>query len=113
MLPFLLGDNMNCPCNFPMRFRATSVTTTGGATTITIPAEPTFSPGEIIDIQLYTAIPDGTDGTTLSVTNGTINAFVMAANGNYYRPLPLRSRTILRVQYLDDPAHFQLLAIRR
>lgn len=104
---------MNCPCNFPVRFRATEVAVADGATTITIPAEPTFNAGEIIDIQLYTAIPDGTDGTTLSITNGTVTAFIMGANGNYYRPLPLRSRTILRVQYLNDPSHFQLLAIRR
>ena len=104
---------MNCPCNFPVRIRATSVATTGGTTTITIPADPTIGTGEVVDIQLFTAIPDGTDGTILSVTNGTITASIMGANGNYYRPLPLRSRTILRVQYLDDPSHFQLIGIRR
>lgn len=104
---------MSCCCNFPVRIRATSVTTTGGATTITIPASPVINAGDVLDIQLYTAIPDGTDGTTLSITNGTVTGFVMACNGNYYRPLPLRSRTILRVQYLDDPAHFQLIGVRR
>ena len=100
-------------CNFPKRIRATTVTTTGGATTITLPATPDIEPGDVIDVQLYTAIPAGTDGTTLSITNTTVTGFVMAFNGNYYRPLPLRSRTILRVQYLNDPAHFQLIAIRR
>ena len=104
---------MACCCNFPKRIRAASVAATGGATTITLPATPTINPGDVIDVQLYTAIPDGTDGTTLSITNGTVTGFVMAGNGNYYRPLPLRSRTILRVQFLDDPAHFQLIGIRR
>jgi hypothetical protein len=38
---------------------------------------------------------------------------IMICNGNYFRPLPLRSRTVLRVQYLDDPAHFQLISVKR
>lgn len=100
---------MNC---IP-RIRATSVATTAGATTITIPATPELIPGQMYDIGLFTAIPDGTDGSTISITNTTDTGFVMNAIGNYYRPLPLRSRTILRVIYLDDPAHFQLVGIRR
>lgn len=104
---------MACCCIYPKRYRATAVTTAAGATTVTIPASPEINPGDIIDVQLYTAIPDGTDGTTLTVTNGTQTGFVMACNGNYYRPLPLRSRTILRLQWLDDPAHWQFIAIRR
>jgi len=102
-----------CYCNFPTRIRATEVAVDAGATTITLPATPEINPGDVVDVQLYTAIPDGTDGTTLTIDNGTANGFVMSCNGNYYRPLPLRSRTILRVQYLDDPEHFQLIAIRR
>ena len=104
---------MECPCNFPTRIRATTVTTAAGATTITLPATPEINAGDVIDVLLHTAIPAGTDGTTLSITNATVTGFVMAVNGNYYRPLPLRSRTILRVQYLADPAHFQLIAVRR
>ena len=100
-------------CRYPTRFRATTVAVAAGVTTITIPATPDINPGDVIDVQLYTAIPDGTDGTQLTITNGTISEPVLAWNGNYYRPLPLRSRTILRVQYLDDPGHFQLIAIRR
>jgi len=100
---------MNC---IP-RIRATSVATTAGATTITIPATPELIPGQMYDIGLFTAIPDGTDGSTISITNTTDTGFVMNAIGNYFRPLPLRSRTILRVIYLDDPEHFQLVGIRR
>jgi len=104
---------MACCCNFPRLFRATSIAVAAGATTITIPDTPELNPGDIIDIGLFTAVPDGTDGTTLSVTNGTVTAFVMGPNGNYFRPLPLTSRTILRVQYLGDPAHFQILGIKK
>jgi hypothetical protein len=35
----------------------------------------------------------------------------MNGNGNYYRPTPLTSRTVFLVQFLDDPAHFQILKI--
>lgn len=104
---------MQCMCNFPRLIRATTVATAAGATTITIPATAEIQPGDVIDIGLFTAIPDGTDGSTITITNGTVTGFVMKGNGNYFRPLPLRSRTILRVQYLDDPAHFQYLGIRR
>ena len=100
-------------CNCIPRIRATSVTTAAGATTITLPATPEILPGQIYDIALFTAIPDETDGSTLSITNATVTGFVMNAMGNYFRPLPLRSRTILRVMYLDDPAHFQLIGIKR
>jgi hypothetical protein len=104
---------MACNCKFPKLYRATSVAVATGATTITISATPELNAGDVIDIGLFTAIPDGTDGTTLSVTNGTVTAFVMAPNGNYFRPLPLTSRTILRVQYLGDPSHFQILGIKK
>ncbi len=104
---------MNCCCNFPKKIRATSVATAGGTTTITLPATPAIIAGDVIDILLSTAIPDGTDGTILSVTNGTVTGNIMICNGNYFRPLPLRSRTVLRVQYLDDPAHFQLISVKR
>lgn len=111
--PFFQENNMACPCNYPTRFRATEIAVAAGVTTITIPATPVINPGDIIDVLLYTAIPEGTDGTELIITNGTISEPVLAFNGNYYRPLPLRSRTILRMQYLDDPGHFQLIGIRR
>lgn len=104
---------MACCCNFPTLYRATSIAVADGATTITIPASPELNVGDVIDIGLFTAIPDGTDGSTVSITNGTVTAYVMAPSGNYFRPLPLRSRMILRVQYLGDPAHFQFLGIRR
>lgn len=103
---------MNC-CKCITKVRATSVTTTGGATTINIPTTVELVAGQIYEIGLFTSIPTGTDGSTLTITNGTTSAFIMNSCGNYYRPLPLRSRTILKVVYLDDPSHFQLLCIKR
>lgn len=102
-----------CCCNYPIPIRATTVANAAGATTITIPATPALVAGGIYDILLATAIPAGTDGSTVSITNGTETGFVMVGNGNYFRPLPLRSRTVLRVQWLSDPDHFQLISVRR
>ncbi len=102
---------MSC-CKCTTRTRATAVTNTSGATTITIPSTVTLTAGQVYEIGLFTAIPSGTDGSTVLISNGTGSAYLMNSCGNYFRPLPLRSRTILRVLYLDDPAHFQLLGIR-
>ena len=101
---------MICPC-IP-RYRAESVAVAGGVTTITLPATAEIANGDIIDVLLATAIPDGTDGTQISVTNGTVTGTVMKSNGNYARANPLTSRSVLLVQFFDDPAHFQILRPR-
>lgn len=93
------------------RFRAESVTVTGGVATITIPATPVINDGDIIDVLLATSIPAGTDGAQLVITNGTITTDVMNGNGNYLRFYPLTSRTVLRVQFLNDPTHFQIINV--
>lgn len=107
----------NCEPNIT-RFRATSVAVAGGIATITIPSAPDINEGDVIEVLLATPIPDGTDGAQLSITNGTITASVMNGNGNYLRFYPLTSRTVLQVQMLNDPLHFQIInvfgrAIRR
>ena len=99
---------MNCNVT---RFRATEVEVAAGVTTITIPASPEINPGDVFEVLLASPIPDGTDGTQVTITNGTVTGDLMNGNGNYFRPLPLTSRTIFLVQYLDDPAHFQSLRI--
>lgn len=103
---------MSCKCcpNIPM-IRASSVATAEGTTTITLPAAPAISPGDVVDILLATAIPSGTDGTQVSITNGTVTGSLLNGNGNYLRLDPLTSRTVLRVQYLGDPAHFQIIGV--
>lgn len=103
---------MACNC-YPPLIRATSIEVATGVTTVTIPTTPEIVSGGVYNILFATAIPDGTDGTQLSITNGTVTENVMQGNGNYFRPLPLRSRTIMTVQYFDDPAHFQIIKVRR
>lgn len=100
----------NCNPNIPV-IRATSVEVADGVVTITIPATPTIETGEVIDVLLATSIPDGTDGAELVITNGTITTPVMNGNGNYLRFYPLTSRTVLRVQFLNDPVHFQIINV--
>lgn len=102
---------MNCKCNLPL-VKATSITSSEGATLITVSSIQTFSTGGVYNILLSTPIPSGTDGTTLTITNGTTSGNVMKRNGNYFRPLPLRSRTVFTVQFFDDPTHFQIIKVR-
>lgn len=102
---------MACRC-YPPIIRASSIAVASGVTTITLPAAQTFEAGKVYNILLATTIPDGTDGTQLVVTNGTDSGNVMQGNGNYFRPLPLRSRTVLTMQYFGDPAHFQIIKVR-
>ena len=101
---------MICESYIP-KIRATTVAVAGGVTTITVPATPTITVGDVFDILLATPIPDGTDGTQISITNGTVTGSLMNGNGNYLRLFPLTSRTVLRVQYLADPAHFQIINV--
>lgn len=93
------------------RFRAESVSVATGVTTITLPTTAEISNGEVFDILLATAIPDGTDGTQISITNGTLTGNLLNGNGNYLRMFPLTSRTVIRCQMLDDPLHFQIIQI--
>lgn len=102
---------MNCKCNLPL-VKTSSIAISEGTTTITVPSTQQFSAGGVYNILLSTTIPSGTDGTILSVTNGTVSGNIMKRNGNYFRPLPLRSRTVLTVQYFDDPSHFQIIKVR-
>lgn len=103
---------MACECtpNIP-QIRASSVAVATGTTTITLPATPEINAGDVVDILLATAIPDGTDGTQIEITNGTVTGNLMNGNGNYLRPYPLTSRTVFQVQFLDDPSHFQILDV--
>ena len=98
---------MKC-CNFPM-IKASLVAVATGTTTITIPATVTPTAGAIYNVILSTPIPAGTDGTQIVITNGTVSGTVMNCIGNYYRAYPLTSRSVLRVQFFDAPAHFQIL----
>lgn len=102
---------MACRC-YPPLVRASSVAVASGVTTITLPATQTFEAGSVYNILLATTIPDGTDGTQVAVTNGTDSGTVMQGNGDYFRPLPLRSRTVLTLQCFADPAHFQIIRVR-
>ena len=103
---------MTCKCipNIP-KLKASSVAVASGVTTITVASSPEITAGEVADVILSTAVPDGTDGTQITVTNGTVSGSLMNGNGNYLRLYPLTSRTVLRVQYLDDPAHFQIIGV--
>lgn len=93
------------------RYNATSVTVTGGVTTIVIPNSPQIVAGDVFEVSLGTPIPDGTDGTQISIMNSGVTGTVMNGNGNYYRPSPITSKTVFLVQYLADPAHFQILKV--
>lgn len=102
---------MTCCKNYIPRIRASSVSASSGVTTITLPASPEINAGDVIDILLASAVPDGTDGNAISITNGTLTGDLMNGNGNYLRLPDLTSRTVIRAQYLSDPAHFQAINV--
>ena len=102
----------NCRCIYPQDVRAESVEVAEGVTTITLPADTVLNGGDVINIGLFTAIPDGTNGVPISITNGTTTGDLLVKNGNYFRPRPLMARTVFTVQYLSDPAHFVLLDVK-
>lgn len=92
---------------------AVSGTGSTAETTITVPTSFTPVAGGIYDILISAQVPAGTDGTILVVSNGTIEGEVyQQRNGNYARVRALGWRKVIRVQFLDDPAHYNLLCVR-
>jgi len=92
---------------------AVSGTGNTAITTITLPS--TFTPvaGVIYDVLISAQVPSETDGTIVAITNGTVTGnLYQPATGNYARSRALGWRKVLRVVFLDDPAHFNLLAVR-
>ena len=108
-----------CQCNNRIEVvvpESIAVTVTGtGATaiaTITLPS--TFIPveGGIYDISLAAAIPDGTSGAIVNITNGTATGDLLNRLGSNVRMGALNPQWILRVMYLSDPEHFNLISRR-
>ena len=92
---------------------AVSGTGSTAETTITVPSSFTPVAGGIYDILISAQVPAGTDGTILTITNGDIEASIyQQKNGNYARARALGWRKVIRVQFLDDPAHYNLLCVR-
>lgn len=92
-----------------------AVSGTGSTATTTISVPATFTPvaGGIYDVLINTQVPALTDGTIVAITNGTVAGSVyQRMSGNYARSRALGWRKVLRVQFLDDPAHYNLLAVR-
>ena len=99
---------MACNCrNCPNLITVSSITTTSGVTTITVPSETTFTDGKCYCLGLFFTIPAGTNGTQVNITNGTTTWVIFNRLANYWRPCcALKSRTLLKVKFLNDPAHF-------
>ena len=102
---------------FVQRVSATSIAVTGAGntaqTTITVPSTVNFTAGVTYDILLSAQIPAGTDGTIVVITNSTDEGELYQFGiGNYARARNLGSRKIIRVQFFDDPAHFNLVCVR-
>ena len=102
---------------YVQRVSAESIAVTGAGntaqTTITVPDTVTFAASVTYDILLSAQIPAGTDGTIVVITNGTDEGELYQIGiGNYARARNLGSRKIIRVQFFDDPAHFNLVCVR-
>lgn len=102
---------MNCQCNSRIEVVIpTSITTATGTTTITLPS--TFEPvnGGIYDISLAASIPDVTTGNVLVITNGTVSGNLLNRLGSNVRMGGLNPQWVLRVMYLEDPIHWNLIS---
>lgn len=102
---------------FTQRITAETIAVSGtgntAETTITVPETVNFAAGVTYDVLLNTQVPSGTDGTIVTITNGTIEGSILqCGTGNYCRARNLGSRKVLRVQFFDDPEHFNLLCVR-
>ena len=105
---------------FIPRVTAESIAVSGSGstaeTTITLPATFTPAGGCIYDILISAQVPAGTDGTIITLTNGAetpVEASIyQRGTGNYARARALGWRKVLRVQYFDDPSHYNLIAVR-
>lgn len=99
------------------RVTAESIAVSGAGntatTTITVPDTFTPAAGCVYDILLSAQVPVATDGTIIAISNATLTAELYQPNtGNYVRARGLGWRKVLRVVFFDDPAHFNLLAVR-
>lgn len=103
---------MACNCKCVQQVIPTSVTAAAGVVTITLPA--TFVPvsGCVYDISLEAAIPEGTNGAVITITNGTITGNLLNRLGSNVRMGPLNAQWILRTMFLADPNHYNLLSRR-
>lgn len=101
-----------CNCNRVQVVVPTTITQATDTTTITLPA--TFEPvaGGIYDIPLSAAIPDGTNGNIITITNGTITGNLLNRLGSNVRMGTLNAQWVLRVMYLEDPEHWNLISRR-
>jgi hypothetical protein len=87
----------------------TSITSSGGITTVTIPVGTTFTACKSYTLAINVVVPAGTNGTQINVTDGTTTYTIFNRCANYWRPCyGLRTRSCLRLKYLNDPAHFIL-----
>ena len=92
---------------------AVSGTGSTATTTITVPASFTPVAGGIYDILLTAQVPAGTDRTIVNITNGTVEGAVFKRFiGDYARARCLGCRQVIRVQFFDDPEHYNLLGVR-
>lgn len=95
----------NCK-NCPNMIIASSVTTSGGITTITIPSGTTFRNRICYCIGIFTTIPSGTNGTQVNITDGTTTWTIYNKIANYWRPCCGLCNGTLKVKFFNDPVHF-------
>lgn len=102
---------------YAQRVTATSIAVSGtgntATTIITVPDSFTPVSGCIYDILISAQVPVGTDGTIIAIANSAVSGNIMQqVNGNYARSRALGCRKVIRVQWLDDPVHFNLIGVR-
>ena len=102
-----------CNCGRIQSVVPTTIAFAAGTTTVTLPADFVPVNGGIYDIPLAASIPDGTNGSVITITNGTITGNLLNRLGSNVRMGTLSAAWTLRVMYLGDPEHWNLISVRR
>ncbi len=109
------GNCFCCPC----LLKASSIATEDGVTTITVADDSISSlcTCQKVCVGIFTSFPTDSQCNIIRVTDGTTTLTVFNSGAcptqpcnQRWRPCSLRCRSILVMQYLDDPA---LLVLRK
>ena len=108
-----MSCNGNC-CGCGNLFIPTNIDLGDGIYTITL-APDMLIPKECCDYCILLRIPIPTDTTCnrVIIDTGTEKYDVLTCNGNYWRPCMLKCRSILKLKYYGDPAHFVIQQVKR
>ena len=102
-----------CNCNCCNRIKAEEILVEPGIITIIVPDGTEFKDGCCYEICLFKNIPVADNCSQIIVQNDVAKYEVFTNNANWWRPCKLNCRSILELQFCDDPDHFLILGVKK